>query len=202
MFKLIISLKKNYYKIGLFLIIIATFMSIIILPNLDTKLISLEKEIIDSNDQVMKNTLAWLDYTLIENRIEILCLRFDLIEEYKKDTLDQKIIIQSAILTKAYSGWWSSEEEQEKLMKNAEEKIKAIINSSDINEVIIQKIMSLLEDERNEALIRMNVFQDELNKLKNKLKNKQLNRGRLYLVFAFIQILGLIIINLKTIIKE
>jgi len=177
-------------------------MSIIILPNLDTKLISLEKEIIDSNDQVMKNTLAWLDYTLIENRIEILCLRFDLIEEYKKDTLDQKIIIQSAILTKAYSGWWSSGEEQEKLMKNAEEKIKAIINSSDINEVIIQKIMSLLEDERNEALIRMNVFQDELNKLKNKLKNKQLNRGRLYLVFAFIQILGLIIINLKTIIKE
>ena len=202
MFKLIISVKKNYYKIGLFLIIIATFMSIIILPNLDTKIISVEKEIIDFNDQVMKNTLAWLDYTLIENRIEILCLRFDLIEEYKKDTLDQKIFIQSAILTKAYSGWWSSGEEQKKLMKNVEEKIKEIENSSNINEVRIQKIMSLLEDERNKAFIRMNDFQDELDKLQNRLKHKQLTRNKLHLGFALFQILGLILISLGSIIKK
>jgi hypothetical protein len=177
-------------------------MSIIILPNLDTKIISLEKEIIDFNDQVMKNTLAWLDYTLIENRIEILCLRFDLIEEYKKDTLDQKIFIQSAILTKAYSGWWSSGEEQKKLMKNVEEKIREIKNNSDINEVRIQKIMSLLEDERDKAFIRMNYFQDELDKLQNRLKHKQLTRNNLHLVFALFQIFGLILISLRPIIKE
>jgi hypothetical protein len=78
MFKLIISVKKNYYKIGLFLIIIATFMAIIILPDLDTKIISLEREIIDFKDQVTKNTLAWLQYTSIGNRIEVLYLRSDL----------------------------------------------------------------------------------------------------------------------------
>lgn len=184
MFKLIIFVKKNYYKIGLISIIIATFMSIIILPNLDTRITNLEKEIIDFKDHVLKNVLAWLQHTSIENRIEILCLRSDLIEEYKKDTLDQIIFYQSAILTKAYSGWWSSGEEQEKLMENAEEKIKEIVNSSNINEVKIQKIMSLLEDERDKALTRMNDFQDELNKLQNRLKYKQLTRNNLYLVFA------------------
>jgi len=104
MFKLIISVKKNYYKIGFIFIVIATIMSTIILPNLDTKITSLEKEINDFNDQVLKNVLAWVQYTSIENRIEILCLRSDLIEEYKKDTLLQIIFYQSAILTKAYSG--------------------------------------------------------------------------------------------------
>jgi len=198
MFKLFILVKKNYFKIGFILIIIATFMSLIILPNLDTKITILEKEIIDSNDQVLKNVLSWLQHTSIENRIEVLCLRADLIEEYKKDILLQKIFYQSAILTKACSGWWSSGEEQKMLMKNAEEKIKEIINSSDINEVRIQKIMSLLEDERNEALIRMNVFQDELNKLKNRLKHKQLTRNNLHLVFALFQILGLILISFET----
>jgi len=202
MFKLIILVKKNYYKIGLFLIIIATFVSIIILPNLDTKITSLEKEIIDFDDQVMKNILAWLLYTSIENRIELLCLRYDLIEEYKKATLDQRIFIEYAGLTKAYSGWWSSGEEQKKLMKNAEEKIKGIINSNNTNEVRFQKIMSLLEVERNEALIRMNDFQDELEKLKNRLKDKQLNRNKLHLGFAFFQILGLVLISLRPIIKE
>jgi len=202
MFKLIISVKKNYYKIGLILIIIATFMSIIILPDLDTKIMSLEREIIDFKDQVLKNVLAWLQHTLIENRIEILCLRSDLIEEYKKATLDLIIFNQSAILTKAYSGWWSSGEEQEKLMKNVEEKIKEIKNSSNISEVSIQKIMSLLEDERNKAFIRMNNFQDELDNLQNSLKDKQLTRNKLHLGFALFQILGLILISLRSIAKE
>lgn len=202
MFKLIILVKKNYYKIGLFLIIIATFMSIIILPNLDTKIMSLEREIIDFSDQLMKNILAWLQYTVIENRIEIRCLRYDVIEEYKKAAVDQLIFLESAGLTKAYSGWWSSGEEQKKLMENAEEKIKKIKSSSNINEVKIQKIMSLLEVERNEALIRMNDFQDELEKLKNRLKDKQLNRNKLHLGFAFFQILGLVLISLRPIIKE
>ena len=67
MFKLSISVKKNYHKIGIILIIIATFMSIIILPNLDTKITSLEKEINDYQDQVLKNVLAWMQYTSIEN---------------------------------------------------------------------------------------------------------------------------------------
>lgn len=202
MFKLIILVKKNYYKIGLFLVIIATIISIIILPRLDTKIISLEGEIIDFNDQVMKNLLAWLDYTLIENRIEIMCLRSDLIEEYKKDTMFQRIFIEYAGLTKVYSGWWSSGEEQENLMKNAEEKIKEIINSSDINEVRAQKIMLLLVDERDKAIIRMNDFQDELNKLKNRLKQRQLTKNNLHLVFALFQIFGLILISLRPIIKE
>ena len=202
MFKLIILGKKNYYKIGLFLIIIATFMSIIILPNLDTEIMSLEREIIDFSDQLMKNILAWLQYTVIENRIEILCLRYDVIEEYKKAAVDQLIFIESAGLTKAYSGWWSSGEEQKKLMKNAEEKIKEIINSSDINEVRTQKIMTLLVDERDKAIIRMNDFQDELNKLQNRLKQKQLTRNNLYLVFSLLQIFGIILINLGLIIKE
>jgi len=202
MFKLIISVKKNYYKIGLFLIIISTFMAIIILPNLDTKIISLEREIIDFKDQVMKNTLAWLQYTSIGNRIEVLYLRSDLIEEYKKDTLFQTIFIQLALLTKAYSGWWSFGEEQKMLMKNVEEKIKEIKNSNNINEVRVQKITSLLEVERNNAFKRMNDFQDELAKLQNILKDKQLNRSRLYLVFAFIQIFGLFLISLRSIIKE
>jgi len=202
MFKLIILVKKNYYKIGLFLVIIATIISIIILPRLDTKIISLEGEIIDFNDQVMKNLLAWLDYTLIENRIEIMCLRSDLIEEHKKDTLFQRIFIEYAQLTKVYSGWWSSGEEQKKLMKNVEEKIKEIINSSDINEVRIQKIMPLLVDERDKAIIRMNDFQDELNKLQNRLKHKQLTRNNLHLVFALFQISGLILISLRLIKKE
>jgi len=203
MFKLIILVKKNYYKIGLFLIIIANIISIIILPRLlDTKIISLEGEIIDFNDQVMKNLLAWLDYTLIENRIEIMCLRSDLIEEHKKDTLFQRIFIEYAQLTKVYSGWWSSGEEQEKLMKNAEDKIKEIINSSDINEVRIQKIMPLLVDERDKAIIRMNDFQDELSKLQNRLKHKQLTRNNLHLVFALFQISGLILISLRLIKKE
>jgi len=202
MFKLIISVKKNYYKIGLFLIIISTFMAIIILPNLDTKIISLEREIIDFKDQVMKNTLAWLQYTSIGNRIEVLYLRSDLIEEYKKDTLFQTIFIQLALLTKAYSGWWSFGEEQKMLMKNVEEKIKEIKNSNNINEVRVQKITSLLEVERNNAFKRMNDFQDELAKLQNILKDKQLNRSRLYLVFAFIQIFGLILISLRSIVKE
>ena len=196
------KVKKNNYKIGLFLVIIATIISIIILPRLDTKILSLEGEIIDFNDQVMKNLLAWLDYTLIENRIEVLCLRFDLIEEYKKDTLDQRIFIEYAGLTKTYSGWWSSGEEQKKLMKNAEEKIKEIKNSSNTNEVRIQKIMSLLEVERNDSFIRMNDFQDELEKLQNMLKDKQLNRNKLHLVFALFQIIGLILISLRPIIKE
>ncbi len=73
MSKLIRLVKKNYYKIGLFLIIMATFMVIIILPGVDTKIISLEREIIDFKDQVTKNTLAWLQYTSIGNRIEVLC---------------------------------------------------------------------------------------------------------------------------------
>jgi hypothetical protein len=199
MFKLIISVKKNYYKIGFIFIIIATIMSTIILPNLDTKITSLEKEINDFNDQVLKNVLAWVQYTSIENRIEILCLRSDLIEEYKKDTLLQKIFYQSAILTKAYSGWWSSGEEQKKLMKNAEEKIKGIKNSSNTNEVRMQKIMSLLEVERNDSFIRMNDFQDELEKLQNMLKDKQLNRNKLHSVFALFQIIGLILIALGSI---
>jgi len=199
MFKLIISVKKNYYKIGFIFIVIATIMSTIILPNLDTKITSLEKEINDFNDQVLKNVLAWVQYTSIENRIEILCLRSDLIEEYKKDTLLQIIFYQSAILTKAYSGWWSSGEEQKKLMKNAEEKIKEIKNSSNTNEVKMQKIMSLLEVERNDSFIRMNDFQDELEKLQNMLKDKQLNRNKLHSVFALFQIIGLILIALGSI---
>lgn len=201
MFKLIIS-GKNCYKIGLIFIVIATFMSTIILPDLDTKITSLEKEINDYQDQVIKNVLAWMQYTSIENRIEILCFRSDLIEEYKKDTLDRKIFIQSATLTHAYSGWWSSGEEQKKLMKNAEEKIKEIKNSSNINEVRIQKIMSLLEVERNDGLIRMNNFQDELEKLQNRLKDKQLNRNRLYSIFALFQILGLVLISLGSLLKK
>ena len=131
-----------------------------------------------------------------------MCLRFDLIEEYKKAKLDRRIFIQTATLTHAYSGWWSSGEEQKKLMKNAEEKIKEIKNSSNINEVRIQKIMSLLEVERNDGLIRMNDFQDELEKLQNTLKDKQLNRNKLHLVFALFQIIGLILITLRSIAKE
>jgi len=201
MFKLIIS-GKNCYKIGLIFIIIATFMSIIALPGLDKNIISTEREIINVKNQVTNNILAWLQYISIENRIEILCLRSDLIEEYKKDTLFQKIFNQSTILTKAYSGWWSSGEEQKKLMKNVEEKIREIKNSSNINEVRIQKIMSLLEDERNKAFVRMNDFQDELEWLQNILKDLQLYRNWLYSVFAFIQIIGLILISLRTIIKK
>jgi len=131
-----------------------------------------------------------------------LCLRYDVIEEYKKATVDQLIFNQSAILTKAYSGWWSSGEEQKKLEKNVEEKIKEIKSSSNINEVRIQKIMSLLEDERNESLIRMHDFQDELEKLQNRLKDKQLNRNRLYSVFVLFQILGLVLISLGSILKK
>ncbi len=202
MFKLIISVERNYYKIGLFLIIIATFMAIIILPTLDTKIIYLEREIINFKDQVMKNTLAWLQYTSIGNRIEVLYLRSDLIEEYKKDTMFQTIFIQLALLTKAYSGWWSFGEEQKMLMKNVEEKIKEIKNSSNINEVRVQKITSLLEVERNDAFKRMNDFQDELEKLQNILKDKQLNRNKLHLVFALFQVIGLILISLRSIAKE
>jgi hypothetical protein len=116
--------------------------------------------------------------------------------------LFQTIFIQLALLTKAYSGWWSFGEEQKMLMKNVEEKIKEIKNSSNINEVRVQKITSLLEVERNDAFKRMNDFQDELVKLQNILKDKQLNRSRLYLAFAFIQIFGLFLISLRSIIKE
>ncbi|GAH86547.1 unnamed protein product [marine sediment metagenome] len=104
-------------------------------------------------------------------------------------------------MTKAYSGWWSFGEEQKMLMKNVEEKIKEIKNSSNINEVRVQKITSLLEVERNDAFKRMNDFQDELVKLQNILKDKQLNRSRLYLVFAFFQIVGLLKVKQNSIVK-
>jgi len=84
-------------------------------------------------------------------------------------------------------------------MKNAEEKIKEIKNSSNTNEVKMQKIMSLLEVERNDSFIRMNDFQDELEKLQNMLKDKQLNRNKLHSVFALFQIIGLILIALGSI---
>lgn len=57
--------------------------------------------------------------------------------------------------------------------------------------------MPLLVDERGKAIIRMNDFQDELNKLQNRLEYKQLTRNNLYLVFALFQILGLILISLR-----
>jgi len=201
MYKLNLFLKKNYYKIGLFLIIIATFLSIILLPILDIELTNLEKKINDSKDHVMKNILAWLQNTIIGNRIELFCLRSDLTEENKKATLDQRIFIQSAILAKTYSSWWSSGKEQKKLEKEVEEKIRAINNSNYINEVKIQKIMSLIENERSVAFKRMNDFQDELEIMENRLKNKQLIRNNIHLFFACVQILGLIIISLRQIIK-
>ena len=54
-----------------------------------------------------------------------------------------------------------------------------------------------LEVERNDAFKRMNDFQDELEKLQNILKDKQLNRNKLHLVFALFQVIGLILISLR-----
>jgi len=45
----------------------------------------------------------------------------------------------------------------------------------------------------------MNDFQDELEKSQNMLKDKQLNRKKLQLVFALFQIIGLILIALESI---
>ena len=59
-----------------------------------------------------------------------------------------------------------------------------------------------LEVERNDAFKRMNDFQDELEKLQNILKDKQLNRNKLNLVFALFQVIGLILISLRSIAKE
>lgn len=194
--------KMNYHKIGLFFILIATFASIIILPRLDEKIISLESEITDFKAQVTDNIIAYLQYGSLENRIEIYCLRSDVIAEHMKETMFQKIFSQSESLAKAYSVLGSFGEEQKKSMKNVEEKIKEIKSSSNVYAVRIPKIMSLFVAERSKALIRMDDFQDKINKSQNKLKNNQQTRSIVYLYFAVFQIFGLILISLKQIIKE
>ncbi len=193
---------KSYNKIGIILIIIATILSVVLIPYMDSKIADLEKDVIFLKDAIADNIFAYLQNIIIENRIEIMFARYDLREINKKEILFEKIITQYIYLAKAYLGWWDrGERELEILMEELKEKIEAVNNSNKKRDEKINAIHAILMNEKDKAFDRMGDMQNNLKGLQNNLIQKQLNRDNLYFTFSFFQIFGLLLVSLKSILK-
>ena len=192
---------KSYNKIGIILIIIATFFSFILIPYMDSQIKDLEEDIIFFKDSIESNIYIHLQNIIIENRIETMFLSYNSLEISNKERLFEKIVNQYIFLGKAYAVWFNADKELEILMEKVKEKIESVYNGSKKDYEKINDINAILINEKDNAMNRMNDIQNDLKGLRNNLKQKRLERNIAYFSFSFFQIFGLLLVSLKSILK-
>ncbi len=192
---------KNYHKIGIILIIIATSLSLLFIPYMDSEIADLEKDIIFFKEGIDNSLIAYLQNIIIENRIETMFLSYNSLEFSNKDKWFNKIVTSYIKLGKVYLAWFNRDEKLEIQMEKLQEKIESISNSSKKDDEKINNINAIVMKEKDEGMNRLFVIQDELKGLQNNLNQKQLKRKWVYFSFSFFQIIGVLLISLKSIQK-
>ena len=192
---------KSYNKIGIILVIIATFLSLIFIPYLDSEIADLEKDVIFFKEGIEASLIAYLQNIIIENRIETMFLSYNSLEISNKDKWFNKIVTSYIKLGKVYLAWFNQDEELEIPMEKLQEKIESISNSSKKDDEKINDINAIVMKEKDEGMNRLSEIQDELKGLQYNLNQKQLNRKWAYFSFSFFQIIGVLLVSLKTILK-
>ncbi len=192
---------KSYHKIGTIFIIIATSLSLLFIPYMDSEIADLEKDIIFFKEGIDNSLIAYLQNIIIENRIETMFLSYNSLEFSNKDKWFNKIVTSYIKLGKVYLAWFNRDEKLEIQMEKLQEKIESISNSSKKDDEKINNINAIVMKEKDEGMNRLFVIQDELKGLKNNLNQKQLKRKWVYFSFSFFQIIGVLLISLKSIQK-
>lgn len=192
---------KSYNKIGIILIIIATFLSLILIPYMDSEIEDLEKDIIFFKEAIEANFYTYLQNIIIENRIETMFLSYNSLEISNKDKWFYKIVTSYIKLGKVYLAWFNRDEELEIPMEKLQEKIESVNNSSKKDYEKINDINAIVMKEKDKGMNRLFEIQNNLKELQNNLNQKKLNRKRAYFSFSFFQIIGVLLISLKSILK-
>jgi len=192
---------KSYNKIGIILIIIATFLSLILIPYMDSEIEDLEKDIIFFKEAIEANFYTYLQNIIIENRIETMFLSYNSLEISNKDKWFNKIVTSYIKLGKVYLAWFNRDEELEIPMEKLQEKIESVNNSSKKDYEKINDINAIVMKEKDKGMNRLFEIQNNLKELQNNLNQKKLNRKRAYFSFSFFQIIGVLLISLKSILK-
>jgi len=192
---------KNYGKIGIILIIIATFLLLILIPYMDSEIADLEEDIIFFKDAIEANFYVYLQNIIIENRIETMFLSYNSLEISNKDRWFNKIVTSYIKLGKVYLAWFNRDEELEIPMEKLQEKIESVNNSSKKDHEKINEINAIVMKEKDKGMNRLFKIQNDLKGLQNNLNQKQLNRKRAYFSFSFFQIIGVLLVSLKSILK-
>ena len=192
---------KSYHKIGTIFIIIATSLSLLFIPYMDSEIADLEKDIIFFKEGIDDSLIAYLQNIIIENRIETMFLSYNSLEFSNKDKWFNKIVTSYIKLGKVYLAWFNRDEKLEIQMEKLQEKIESISNSSKKDDEKINNINAIVMKEKDEGMNRLFVIQDELKGLQNNLNQKQLKRKWVYFSFSFFQIIGVLLISLKLIQK-
>lgn len=192
---------KSYNKAGIIFIIIATVLSLIIIPYVDIQITDLEEDIIFFKDDIESNIYVYLQNIIIENRIEIDFLSYNSLEISNKERLFRKIVNQYIYLGKAYMAWFNIDKELEISMKKVEEKIESVYYSNKKDYEKINDINAIVINEKDKAINRMRDIQNDLKGLRNNLHQKQLKRDIAYFSFSFFQIIGILLVSLKSILK-
>ena len=192
---------KSYNKIGIILIIIATFLSLILIPYMDSEIEDLEKDIIFFKEAIEANFYVYLQNIIIENRIETMFLSYNSLEISNKDKWFNKIVTSYIKLGKVYLAWFNRDEELEIPMEKLQEKIESVNNSSKKDYEKINDINAIVMKEKDKGMNRLFEIQNNLKELQNNLNQKKFNRKRAYFSFSFFQIIGILLISLKSILK-
>ena len=192
---------KSYNKIGIILVIIATFLSLIFIPYLDSEIADLEKDVIFFKEGIEASLIAYLQNIIIENRIETMFLSYNSLEISNKDKWFNKIVTSYIKLGKVYLAWFNRDEELEIPMEKLQEKIESVNNSSKKDYEKINDINAIVMKEKDKGMNRLFEIQNNLKELQNNLNQKKLNRKRAYFSFSFFQIIGVLLISLKSILK-
>jgi len=192
---------KSYNKIGIILIIIATFLSLILIPYMDSEIEDLEKDIIFFKEAIEANFYVYLQNIIIENRIETMFLSYNSLEISNKDKWFNKIVTSYIKLGKVYLAWFNRDEELEIPMEKLQEKIESVNNSSKKDYEKINDINAIVMKEKDKGMNRLFEIQNNLKELQNNLNQKKFNRKRTYFSFSFFQIIGVSLISLKSILK-
>jgi len=128
-------------------------------------------------------------------------LSYNSLEISNKDKWFNKIVTSYIKLGKVYLAWFNRDEKLEIQMEKLQEKIESISNSSKKDDEKINNINAIVMKEKDEGMNRLFVIQDELKGLQNNLNQKQLKRKWVYFSFSFFQIIGVLLVSLKTILK-